>query len=306
MLPKVCMITVCYNDASRLPTWIEGLERQRYDNIQHILVDNNSSDNSVAFLKTNRPSIIIQESKVNLATTGGYNLALRKALEFNPDYILFSAIDVVLDPDCLAYQVEKMESDSQIGIIGPVVYEYDNPNIVQSSGFIMNYQRMVVESQYGWPIERADIQEMIVADWVDGGTALVRRSVMEQLGEMDENLCIYCEDVDLCYRTRELGYKVMVITKAKAYHNHIERNRKGPPAYEIFYTSRNRIYLARKYYGVVAGWKVFAHWLIPRGRKRSNVIRFAQRDGKPRIILAYYLGALYGVLGIMGKRLFLK
>jgi GT2 family glycosyltransferase len=145
-MPKVCLITVCFNDLPRLPGFVDSLARLNYDNFEHVLVDNNSQDGSVGFLRKSRPSIHVLEPKTNLVTTLGYNLAIRKALEFKPDYILYSAIDVVLDPDCLTRQVELMESDPKIGIVGPVLFLHNEPSIVQSFGFKTQPKTMFAES----------------------------------------------------------------------------------------------------------------------------------------------------------------
>jgi GT2 family glycosyltransferase len=130
--------------------------------------------------------------------------------------------------------------------------------------------------------------------------------MLEQLGGMDENLCIYAEDLDLCLRARQLGFKVVGTSKASAYHRYYEKRRQGPPPYQVFYSTRNRIYCAQKFFGRAAKWRVIRESVFLRFVRRGNVRRVVQRGGKLEIVKAYYLGILYGALGIMGKQLFLE
>lgn len=303
--PPVCLISVCFNDEGMLPAYVESLERLRYPSLRHVIVDNNSRDGSVAFFRRTRPEAVLIESKTNLATTGGYNLAFRRAMEFEPRYVLISAIDVVLEPDFLVHQVGVMERDPQIGILGPVVY-LEGTGVIQSFGFALDPRTQFTHSVYGGLAEAVHLPPLVEADYVDGGTALVRAHVMAELGGFDERLCIYGEDADLCLRAKRLGYKVMANAQAKAYHRYYERRADGPPLHQVFYSARNRVYLAEKLYGTRAKWSTLRYWLFPPVSRFGGAGRAVKRFGTPRRVAAHFLGLAYGTLGLMGKRLFLQ
>ena len=120
-------------------------------------------------------TVEVVETERNLGFTGGANIGLRRAVEIGAPFVFIGCHDVRLSPTSLKAMVDHLISDPQLGIVGPVI------NAAGSS-----------ESNL---------------DWISGTAMLMRAEVARTL-RFDERWGSYVEDVDFCYRARDLGWRV--------------------------------------------------------------------------------------------------
>jgi GT2 family glycosyltransferase len=194
---------------------IDSLEDQiEYQDI--VVVENNSSDGSLGYLKQNYPDVTIIEHQKNLGFAGGVNSGIRHAIESDADYVALLNNDAVADKDWLKNLLEVMEADTSVGIVACKLLTADGGHI-DSTG--EGY------SVWGLPFPRGRCEA--VSDKYDdqldifaasGGASLYRTEMLKQIGLFDEDFFAYYEDVDISFRAQLAGWKVRYAPKAIAYH----------------------------------------------------------------------------------------
>ena len=153
------------------------------------------------------PSVELVTTSENLGYTGAANLALSRALSTHPraEFIVVASHDLVVDADTLRTLRDSMRSDDRIGIVGPVLTAP-----AQSAGGSWRGWRAKGTSAFD-PRQRFEER-----DWMSGTLLMLRPACVEQIGGFDEALGSYVEDVDLCLRAHDAGWKVGVAPAARA------------------------------------------------------------------------------------------
>ncbi len=153
--------------------------------------------------------------------------------------------DTILDVDCLERLVAAGEANPRIGILGPLVYHFNEPQVIQSAGgrlgphwdSIHTGQNELDTGQYLQP------QPM---DWISGCAILVRRAVIEQVGMLDERFFYYWEETEWCLRARRAGWQVIMVPTAKLWHKGVQRDYQPGPNV-TYYNTRNRFLMMSKH-----------------------------------------------------------
>lgn len=188
------------------------------DDYQIIVVDNGSTDNSVAMVKEEFPKVELILSSTNLGFTRGNNLAKNTSCG---EYILFLNSDTKVYSKTLETMVEFMGSDQKIGIStcisllpdGKLYYGchrgFPTPwnSLCYFLGLPSNYNGSF------WPIDK--IHEI---DACSGSFLMIQKNLLDKIGWFDEDYYAYGEDLEMCYRVKELGYKVMFNPTVKIIH----------------------------------------------------------------------------------------
>jgi len=287
------------NDERVLPLFLDNMHTWTYPDIHHILVDNGSRDGSLELVRSLEPGTTIIELNQNLSTTGGYNHGIRRVQELNAEYVMLLALDVLLAPDCLKILVDEMDAQPDIGAIGPILFKSHDRELVECMGFAMNRERSFGPN-FGGQREPLCLPATLDTDYIDGGTSLFRLSALEQVGLLDERLFMYGEDVDICLRLKQQGYRVVATSKTRAWHRHTEIRMADPRPrpWQVFYQHRNQLYLARKH-GSPTEQRAFC-WGVIRRMPRL-LAYYAIRQRSLRLAAVYLEALLHGLLGKMGK-----
>lgn len=171
--------------------------------------------------------IIIKNSR-NCGFAEGNNSAIRYALKaLDPDYVLLLNNDTVVDKDFLGNMIEFAVSNDTIGIVGPKVFCYDNPDKVQHSTlFKLPYQKKT--------------------DTVVGCSMLIKKDVIKDVGLLDEEYFAYFEENDFCIRAKRAGYKIICVQNSKIWHKGAGSTGGGFNSVVAYYKTRNKILIARK------------------------------------------------------------
>jgi GT2 family glycosyltransferase len=301
-MPKVDIVSVTWNDRQRLPLFIANLKKLVYKNYQFIMIDNNSSDETVSYARRKLANSIIIQNSENRGTTGGYNVGYRYALRHGCNYIWNLAIDVIVDPHCLDELVEVAESDQSIGIAGPIVYYSHDKNRIESYGTSFEIRRCMKRENLRGILDPVPKLPVMDVGYVDGGTAIIRHRVFQVVGLMDDKLFMYCEDSDFCVRAQRAGFRTVVAAGAKVWHRHDELRGRMPTRFSLFYATRNQFYLVKKHCSK-KDWLLTILgnlWGTPRNTWR--ILAHMRFD----LFLAYCLAIVYGMLGLMGRRLYVR
>ena len=178
--------------------------------LEIIVVDNNSSDGSFEMVKTKYPEVQLIQNNRNLGFSAGNNAGIKKA---RGKYILFLNSDTEVIGNSLLTMVKLLDNKPNIGILGPKLV-YPDKTIQKSVGNFYSLPEVVLNTRYS-------PDRQMAVDWVSGACFLVRREVFDKIGLLDENLFMYMEEVEFCYRAKQNS--VLTVFTPEAYVLHKER-----------------------------------------------------------------------------------
>jgi len=193
----------------------------------------------------NFETIVIDNDKENRGFAGGMNVGIRQALEKGASYILLLNNDTIVEPSFLKELVKAGESDKKIGILGPVIYDYQSKKIHFAGGKI---NRLHTKGTHISTIstKRSDQPSTVnEVDYITGCCLLIKKEVIEKIGLMDEDYFLYFEDVDWCLKARRAGYKCVLVPNSKIWHKPSSSTIEGSFSY-IYYHARNGLLMAKK------------------------------------------------------------
>jgi len=204
--PLVSIIIVNYNGKKFLEDCFDTLQKITYSNFEIILIDNNSTDNSIEFIKNKYPSTIIIKLEKNYGFAYPNNIGAKNA---KGDFLLFLNNDTKVHPDFISEMVNVLEKDPKIAISQSMLLK-PNGDIDSSGDFIDSYG-----SAYSSKEKINNIREILSAR---GASMMIRKEVFNKLKGFDEKFFVSFEDVDLGWRAWIYGYKVVVIPNSIVYH----------------------------------------------------------------------------------------
>ena len=217
---KVAVVILNWNGKTFLekflPTVIKHSPEARI-----IVADNNSSDDSIKLLQTQFSEVEILQLDKNYGFAGGYNKAL-KQIE-SAYYVLLNS-DVEVTENWLNPMIELLEKDTSIVACQPKIKDYNNKSYFEyagaSGGFI---------DKFGFPFCRGRIFEELEKDqgqyddpievfWASGASLFIRAEQYHAIGGLDEFYFAHMEEIDLCWRLKNQGHKIMVCPQSIIYH----------------------------------------------------------------------------------------
>ena len=191
-----------------------------------IIVDNYSNDNSVDFLKNEFPDIRLIQNDINIGFTKANNQAIKEA---KGNYILLLNPDTIMtDKDILKNWYIFMENNPDVGASGcRLIYE-DGSHQVGDAGYkptietVFNFSfflsKLRPERFKGIFLNYSKLNVPIEVDWIGGADFLVRRTVLDKVGLMDEDIFMYADDIEWGCRIKEHGYRIMYLPQMKIIH----------------------------------------------------------------------------------------
>lgn len=259
MNPKVMILILNWNGLDDTLACLASLADLDYPDCQIAVVDNGSNDGSPTGIREHFPEVTVIENRENLGFVGGNNVGLRHALERGAAYALLLNNDTEVAPDFLRRLVDAAEADASIGIVGPTIYYYDQPDLIWSAGGAIDRRRGETRmiglnkrdtGQFG-PGPRP-------VDFVTGCALLAKRAVIEQVGLLDERFFAYYEEAEWCVRVRQAGFKIIHVPQAKIWHKIPLDARDSSPVVH-YYMVRNQLLFLK---ATGAPWRAWAHVLI--------------------------------------------
>jgi len=248
MNPKVAIVILNYNTKDFLKDFLPSVCDTNYENKEIVVIDNHSKDDSVAFLKSNFKNIKVIELQENYGFTGGYNHGLKLV---EADYYVLLNSDVKVDKDWLQPMVNLAISDKKIGAIQPKILDYNYQAKFEYAGACGGFI-----DKFGFPYCRGRIFETIEEDqgqyddikqifWATGAAMFIKAELYHELGGLDEDFFAHMEEIDLCWRLQNKGYKIMVCPESKVYHVGGGTLKKTNPQ-KTYYNFRNGLILLIK------------------------------------------------------------
>jgi GT2 family glycosyltransferase len=259
--PPVVAVLVTSGESTWLTPALTSLAAQDYPALQVLVLDNAADADPTARIAAELPTAYVRRLDENR----GFSAAVNEVLETveGATFLLFCHDDVVLDPDAVRAMVEEAYR-SNAAIIGPKLVDSDNTDLLLEVGMTVDH--------YGVPfstIEPGEIdqeQHDAVRDvfFVSHATMLVRTDLFRELGGFDTRTAPGSDDVDLCWRARLAGARVLVAPAARVRHRRAtavehRRTRRQSPR-EAREATHARVRMLYKSYSRVALW-----WVLPTG-----------------------------------------
>lgn len=220
----ISIIIIQHNNSQLTRNAIESLLKYHKDNIEIILVDNNSTEaGAIEFIK-DFPDIKLVLNKKNIGFGAANNLAVK---ESNSEILLFLNNDVIITSEFLSKIEQKFNYDPQIGIIGPKLLNGDG-SVQLSMGRLPSipveffdkflYSAVNKKSKHVLSYINKEYSKEKQTFWVTGAALFIRRNLFLNLEGFDEKFFMYFEDKDLCARLIANGFKVIYFPESSLIH----------------------------------------------------------------------------------------
>lgn len=244
-MQKSAIVILNWNGRGFLEKYLPGVVEsvKEYDEVEVVVADNCSTDDSIAFLGQNFPSVRILPLERNYGFAQGYDKAL--AMLDHELFVLLNS-DVEVENGWFEPLAEWMEYHEECGICGPKLLSLENRDTFEYAGAAGGFI-----DKYGYPLCKGRIMDRVEKDegqydvpgevfWISGAALVVRRSVFRELGGFRGDFFMHMEEIDLCWRTRLAGYRVHVVPRSKVYHLGGGTLKSDSPA-KTYYNHRNNL-----------------------------------------------------------------
>ncbi len=291
MYPKVSIIILNWNGKEDTLECLKSLYQINYPNYKIILVDNGSTDDSVEVFKEKYPEIELIQNNKNLGFAEGNNIAIRYALEIlKPDYILLLNNDTVVDPDFLDELVQTAETDPNIGVLGPTIYDYNPPRGLQSTGSkILWNHGDAINLTYEADVKAGTPKEV---DAVTGCALLAKSEVFKKIGGLNKNYFAYFEEIEWCVRARKAMYKIVYVPQGKIWHKGGATSSKIT-GFAVYHHTRNRFWFMKQH----ASGKQYLIFLVYfLGFKFFSFVGWALLHKNKPLLVSFITGVKDGLL----------
>ena len=219
--PKVAIVILNWNGRKYLEQFLPSVTTTSYSNHEIIIVDNNSSDDSVSFLQTNYPSLQVIHLSKNYGFAKGYNEGLK---QIRADYYMILNSDVEVHSDWIQPMAILLQSDGTIAACQPKVLSYTNKKRFEYAGAAGGWI-----DKFGYPFAKGRIFDICEEDhgqyddvssifWASGAAMFIRSDIFHEVKGFDEYFFAHQEEIDFCWRLQLAGYKVYVQPFSVVYH----------------------------------------------------------------------------------------
>jgi GT2 family glycosyltransferase len=236
-MKRVEVVVLNWNGWRDTLNCIRSLQCLDYPNYGLIVVDNGSTDESVAHILSHRPEVELILTGANLGFGGGCNVGIRKALERGADYIWLINSDSTVDCAALSELVKTAEANLQLGAVGSVLYEAGTVDQIQLWGG----GKVVL-----WSGRSQHQLHATALDFVSGASMLLRREALTHVGLFDDqSFFMYWEDTDLGFRLRKSGWQLAVADRSFVWHKQSASLGKGSLLLDEYFTCSGVRFLRR-------------------------------------------------------------
>jgi len=228
------------------------------------VADNASTDDSIAFIKSNYPTITVIQNKENAGYAKGYNDALKSV---NADVFCLLNSDVEVTQNWLNPILNTFKEDTNTAVIQPKLLDYNKKDYFEYAGAAGGFI-----DKYGYPYCRGRIFNTVEKDlgqyndsteifWASGACMFIKRDVFKELHGFDELYFAHMEEIDLCWRAKNLGYVIKYVGSSEIYHVGGATLKNSNPK-KTFLNFRNSLFtLTKNANGFILG-KIFVRLIL--------------------------------------------
>ena len=220
-MPKVAIVILNWNGRHYLQQFLPSVLASTYQNLDIIVADNGSTDDSIEFLHQNHPTAKIILLRQNFGYAKGYNEALKQV---DADYYVLLNSDVEVQLSWIEPMVKLLESNRAIAACQPKLLSYTNPKLFEYAGAAGGWL-----DKFGYPFAKGRIFDVCEEDkgqyekqeaifWASGAALFVRATSFHECNGFDEYFFAHQEEIDLCWRLQLAGYTIFSCPQSVVYH----------------------------------------------------------------------------------------
>lgn len=261
----LAIVIVSYNVREDLGRALESLHAAPPAASHHVVVvDNASSDGSLALVRARWPSVQVIDAGANLGFSRANNIGIRATAS---EFVLLLNGDTVVPAGAIDRLVADLRAHPEAAIAGPrLVDAAGRPEISVGHmiGPLNELRQKLVGRLYerGWGFVRRRVERSLSVarevDWVSGACLLVRRTEAEAVGLLDERFFLYTEDVDFCASVRARGRRVRFVPSVEVQHLRGRSRSHDPAASNLAYRRSHLAFYAKHH----PGWERVLRWYL--------------------------------------------
>lgn len=219
--PKVAILILNWNGVHFLQQFLPSVLSSNYDNLEVYVADNASTDSSISFVQKNFPTVRIIQNAQNYGFAEGYNRAL-KGLE--AEYYVLLNSDVEVTENWIQPIIDLLEEDKKIAACQPKVLAFHRKSHFEYAGAAGGWM-----DRFGYMFCRGRFFDICEEDkgqydaacevfWASGAAMFIRAELYHQIGGLDGDFFAHMEEIDLCWRLKQAGYRIFCEPKSVVYH----------------------------------------------------------------------------------------
>lgn len=299
-LPRISVVVVNWNGRRFLQPCLDSLLRQTDCDYEIILVDNGSTDGSVAFVKARYPTVTVIENPRNEGFARGANLGIRVG---RGELVALLNNDAVASPQWLAELAKEFTTDPRIGLCGSKLLRQEDPQIIDHAGHLFYPDGILPGRGCGeLDVGQYDRPEEILSP--DGSAVMYRKAMLDEIGGFDEQFFAYGEDSELGLRAQLWGWRCRYVPTAVVYHVRSGTLGRSHPL-KAMLVERNRLWLAVKLFPlpllaitplftlVRYFWQTYSVFA-----QQGSAGRFAAQHSKRKLVFALIYAYGSGIAGL--------
>ena len=247
-MSKLAIVILNWNGKRFLERFLPTLLRTLPDYAEVVVCDNASKDDSVAFMEEHFPQVKLLLNERNEGFARGYNHALQRV---EAKYYCLLNSDIEVTDGWIEPVIEQMDANEKIAAVQPKLRSFDRRDEFEYAGASGGYI-----DKYGYPFcrgrvfsnvekDRGQYDDVIDIFWATGAAMFVRSDVYHLMEGLDGDFFAHMEEIDFCWRIKNLGYKIKVNPASVVYHiggGTLPKNN----SYKTFLNFRNSLYLLIK------------------------------------------------------------
>jgi len=245
-IPSVAVIVLNWNKPAETRACLASLTAVTYPNVQIIVVDNCSTDNSVAIIREEFSDLTILQTGDNLGYAGGNNQGLRYALTQGTDLMCILNNDACVESDFLEPLVAASIEGGGLRVVTPMICEMERRNIIWTLGADLDRRTgMPVRLHAGEDRAAWSSAAPFEVGYTPGSAFLVPRQAWESVGFMDESYFLYYEETDWCQSACRAGFSMYAVPASCVWHEvGASQGRRSPEI--TYYMTRNVLRFLRR------------------------------------------------------------
>lgn len=273
--PLVAVVILNWNGRHYLQQFLPSVLASTYPNLQIVVADNASTDDSIAFLQEHFPSVQVIALSKNFGFAKGYNEALQQVQA--PYFVLLNS-DVEVTPNWLQPIVELLQQNKNAAACQPKILAHHHPEKFEYAGAAGGW----IDS-LGYPFARGRIFDVCETDtgqynastkifWATGAALVIKAECFFEVGGFDEYFFAHMEEIDLCWRLQLCGYNIFACPASVVYHVGGGTLPKGHSRKTYLNFRNNAIMLAKNLPCFEKWWKIPVRFLLDQAAAFKNVL----------------------------------
>jgi hypothetical protein len=292
--PRVTAAVLNYNGRELLEIVVPTLVGQRYRDFRAVVVDNGSTDDSLAWLAAHHPDVDVVALPVNVGVTRALNVCVDAG---SGEFVALLNNDLELDPDLLGELVAALDAHPAAAVAAAKLIDFHDRRRLDGAGDDFHWPGFAVRRGQG-EVDRGQYDEPRAIFGACGAAALYRSSALREVGRFDEQFQMILEDVDWSFRAQLAGHSCRYVPTAIAYHMGSATIGARLEGRTLYLNWRNAVWLVAKDYPAGALVRHAPALILLQAKNLAKAVR----DRQLGLWVAVWRNALRGLPAILRRR----